>query len=395
MIEQISDTLTKITVDDREIFLIGTAHVSSDSVKEVEDFIQNEAPDRVCLELDPGRYKSMMEGASWENVNIQNIIKQGRGFFLLANLALSSFQRKMGQQTGVTPGEEMHIAANAAKAAGIPYSLCDRDIQVTLRRAWKKSSLWNKVKMLGVLVSAAFSNEKLSEEDIEALKERSALSGMMEELAKELPTAKKVLIDERDRYLATKIFEAKGSKIVAAIGAGHANGIAETIENLSEKKISTDLKDIETIPKSSKISKFLPWLIPALVVGLLVTGFINAGWSQGLKMFVYWFAVNGVLSGIGAIIALAHPLTIILSILLAPFTSLNPTIGVGIVVGVVETMVRKPRVKDFKSINDDILSIRGFYRNRVTHALIVFFLTSLGSTIGTFIAFPFLISLLG
>lgn len=395
MIEQISDTLTRINIQDKEIYLIGTAHVSADSIKEVEDFIRNEAPDRVCLELDTGRYKTMMEGESWENMNIQSILRQGKGFFLLANLALSSFQRRMGVQTGVTPGEEMKIAALAAKETGIPCSLCDRDIQVTLRRAWKKSSLWNKLKMIGVLVSAAFSREELTEEEIEALKERSALSGMMEELAKELPSVKEVLIDERDQYLASKIFQAPGKKIVAAIGAGHAAGIASTIERLAAGEQTPDVSALEIIPKPSRFSKLAPWIIPAIIAALLVYGFINAGWNQGLKMFSYWFLVNGILSGIGAIIALAHPLTILLSFLLSPFTSLNPTIGVGIVVGVVEAYVRKPRVVDFEHLNEDILSIKGFYSNRFTHALVVFFLTSIGSTIGTFVAFPFLISLLG
>ncbi len=394
MIEQLSDTLTRISIQDKEIFLIGTAHVSSDSVKEVKDFIANEAPDRVCLELDPGRYKNMMEGQSWENVNIQTIIKKGQGFFLLANLALSSFQKRMGAQTGAAPGEEMKIAALAAKEAGIPYSLCDRDIQITLRRAWQKSSFWNKMKMLGVLISAAFSREELSEQDIEALKERSALSGMMEELAQELPSVKAVLIDERDQYLATKIFLAPGKKLVAAIGAGHAPGIAAAIERLAAGDQQTDLSELKTLPKAPRFNKFLPWIIPAVVICMMAYGFINAGWNQGLKMFFYWFLVNGILSGIGAIIALAHPLTVLLSVLLAPFTSLNPTIGVGIVVGMVEASVRKPRVYDFDHINEDILSIKGFYTNRVTHALIVFFFTSIGSTIGTFLAFPFLVSLL-
>ena len=395
MIEQFSEILTRFSIQYKEIYLIGTAHVSADSIKDVEDFIRNEAPDRVCLELDEGRYRTMMEGESWENMNIQSILRQGKGFFLLANLALSSFQRRMGVQTGVTPGEEMKIAALAAKETGIPYSLCDRDIQVTLRRAWKKSSLWNKLKMIGVLVSAAFSREELTEEEIEALKERSALSGMMEELAKELPSVKEVLIDERDRYLASKIFLAPGKKIVAAIGAGHAAGIAATIERLAAGEQTPDVSDLEIIPKPSRFSKLAPWIIPAIIAALLIYGFINAGWDQGLKMFSYWFLVNGVLSGIGAIIALAHPLTILLSFLLSPFTSLNPTIGVGIVVGVVEAYVRKPRVVDFEHLNEDILSIKGFYSNRFTHALIVFFLTSIGSTIGTFVAFPFLISLLG
>ncbi|MGM0431760.1 MAG: TraB/GumN family protein [Spirochaetota bacterium] len=394
MTEQISDTLTKITLEDKEIYLIGTAHVSSDSVQEVEQFIKNEAPDTVCLELDEGRYKTMTEGQSWNNVNIHSILKQGKGFFFLASLALSSFQKRMGIQTGVTPGEEMKAAAQAAKEAGVPIALCDRDIQITLRRAWGRSSFWNKLKMLGLLVSAAFSREELSSDDIEALKERGALGNMMEELAKELPSAKKVLIDERDQYLATKIYQTKGKKIVAAVGAGHATGIADTIGELSSGNKNEDLSALELAPKRKRVGKVLPWLVPLAVAALFAYGFINSGWDQGLRMFFYWFVVNGVLSGIGAILALAHPLTIILSVLLAPFTSLNPTIGVGIVSGTIEAYMRKPRVSDFEHLSEDTLSIKGFYRNRFTHALVVFFLTSIGSAIGTFAAFPFLASLL-
>jgi pheromone shutdown-related protein TraB len=300
----------------------------------------------------------------------------------------------MGMQTGVTPGEEMKVAAKAATDANIPIELCDRDIQITLRRAWATSSFWNKLKMTAVLLSAAFSREELTSEDIEALKERSALSGMMEELAKELPSAKRVLIDERDRYLATKIFQAPGSRIMAAVGAGHAKGIARIIEELAAGSTSEDLSSLETVPKKRSFSKLLPWLIPLAVAGLLIYGFINSGWNQGLKMFFYWFAVNGILSGIGAIIALAHPLTIISSVMLAPLTSLNPTIGVGFVAGTIEAYLRKPRVSDFENLNEDILSLKGFYSNRFTHALVVFFLTSVGSAIGTFAAFPFLASLL-
>lgn len=392
--EHISDTLTKIFLEDKEILIVGTAHVSSESVKEVEQLIIDEHPDRVCLELDAGRYKTMKEGQSYENLNIGNILKQGKGFLLLANLALSSFQKRMGKQTGVAPGEEMKIASEAAEKAGIPYTLCDREIQTTLRRAWMKSSFWNKLKLMGTLISSAFSREELKDEDIEKLKEKNALQGMLEELSHELPTVKEVLIDERDKYLATKIFTAPGKKILAVIGAGHAEGLIHTLSQLETNSEYVNLSELETIPKASKALKFIPWIIPAIILGILAYGFINAGWTQGLKMFFYWFMVNGVLSGIGAIIALAHPLTIILSFLLAPFTSLNPTIGVGIVVGMVEAIIKKPRVKDFENLNEDILSIKGFYKNRFTHALLVFFLTSIGSSIGTFVAFPFLITLL-
>lgn len=393
-IERVSDTLTRISLVDREIILIGTAHISHESVQEVTQTIRENQPDHVCLEIDAGRYKVMREGQSWKDLNIGNILKQGKGFFLLANLALSSFQRRMGATSGITPGEEIRAAADAADEAGISYSFCDRDIQTTLRRAWKRSNLWNKLKLFSALLASAFSNEKLTDEDIESLKERNALEAMMDELAQELPLVKEVLIDERDRYLATKIFTSPGKRIVAIIGAGHAKGIITTLQDLEAGSIGTRLDDIDTIPPNSRISKVIPWSIPVIVIGMMAYGFIHAGWSQGVRMFTYWFLVNGILSGIGAIISLAHPITIVLSFLLAPFTSLNPTIGVGIIVGGFEAYIRKPRVVDFESLPQDILSLRGFYKNRVTHALLVFFLTSLGSSIGTFIAFPFIASLL-
>jgi pheromone shutdown-related protein TraB len=392
--ENISDTLTIVTIKNKTIYLLGTAHISSESVDEVESLILEKNPDHICVEIDAGRYKVMKEGQSWQSLNIGKVLKQGKGFFMLANLALSSFQRRMGEDSGSTPGQEMKIAIEAAEKAGIPFSLSDRDIQITLRRAWKKSSLWNKMKLLAALLSSAFSREKLSQEEVESLKERSALQGMMEELAKELPTVKKVLIDERDRYLATNIFKAPGENILAVIGAGHAEGIISTIAELEKGSLSEDLSELNHIPAPLKITKFLPWIIPAAVAALMVVGFVNAGWSQGIEMFVYWFVINGVLSGIGAILSLAHPLTIAASILLAPFTSLNPTIGVGIVSGGIEAYLRKPRVVDFEKINEDILSFKGFFRNRVTHALLVFLFTSIGSAIGTFAAFPFLVSLL-
>mgnify|MGYP000330230261 CR=1 FL=1 len=391
--EHISDTLTVIEIGEKTIYLLGTAHVSRDSVDEVASIIEEKQPDHICVEIDAGRYKVMKEGQSWTSLNIGKVLKQGKGFFMLANLALASFQKRMGRESGTAPGQEMRIAIEAAEKAGIPFSFSDRDIQVTLRRAWKKSGFWNKMKLLAALISSAFSREKLSAEEVEALKERSALQGMLEELAKELPAAKSVLIDERDRYLATNIYTAPGKTVLAVIGAGHAGGIITTLEKLENGTMETGLDDLNFIPPPGKASKIVPWIIPAVVAGLIIYGFINSGWSQGLEMFIYWFAVNGILAGIGAILSFAHPLTIVATVLLAPFTSLNPTIGVGIVSGGLEAYLRKPRVYDFEHLNDDIVSIRGFFRNRVTHALLVFFFTSIGSAIGTFVAFPFLITL--
>ena len=390
-----SDTITRVKLGNREFILLGTAHVSKDSVEEVSQVITRENPGRVCVEIDASRYKSMTDGPNWEKMNISQVLKQKKGFLLLANLTLSSFQRRMGVNLGITPGMEMKAAIETAQKENIPFSFCDREVQVTLRRAWSRSSLWNKNKLLASLISSIFTKEKLSEEEIEKLKKKSALQDMMEELAKYLPSVKEVLIDERDRYLAAKIFEAKEDKIVAVIGAGHVKGMLIWLEKLEAGTADTDLSDISYVQPPSKFIKILPWLIPAIVIGIIGFGFFRSGWQEAVSMLWIWVAVNGTLSAIGALFALAHPLTILISFLAAPITSLNPTIGVGLVTGLVESFIRKPRVKDFETLHDDIVSIKGFYRNRFTHALLVFLFSSIGSSIGTFIGIPYLTSLLG
>ncbi len=394
LIIESSDTVTRIKDDEREIVLIGTAHVSKDSVEEVGEIIRSESPDRICVEIDQGRYNSMKSGNSWEHLDIFKIIKNGQGFLMLANLALSSFQKKIGEGLDVKPGDEMRKAVAVAEENNIPFSFSDRDIQITLKRAWAGTGFWGKNKMLASLVGSVFSNEKISGEDIEKMKERSALDDMMSELSDYLPSVKEVLIDERDQYLATNIFTAQGKKIVAVVGAGHVPGIIKWIEDLSEGRKGLDLKEIIEIPPRGLFSKILPWLIPAAVLALITGGFLRSGWDKSLSMLLSWVLVNGTFSAAGALIALAHPLTIILAFVAAPITSMNPTIGVGMFTGLLEAVLRKPRVIDLENLGDDIMSFRGFFRNRVTHILVVFFLSSAGSAIGTFIALPYLTSLL-
>jgi pheromone shutdown-related protein TraB len=244
--------------------------------------------------------------------------------------------------------------------------------------------------MLAALLSSVFSREKLSGEEIESLKEQGALDNMMSELAGYLPAAKAVLIDERDQYIAGRVFQAEGSRLLVVVGAGHVPGIVSWLQKLHAGEPGPDLDQLDIVPPPSRLRKILPWMIPAVVAGLITWGFFRSGWDGGLQMLLRWFLVNGILSGIGAIAALAHPVTIVASIIGAPFTSMNPTIGVGFVSGALEAVLRKPRVIDFERLHDDILSVRGFYRNRFTRILLVFFFTSLGSAAGTFIALPFL-----
>ena len=303
---------------------------------------------------------------------------------------LSSFQKRIGMDLGVKPGEEMRAAIEAAEANQIPFSFCDRDIQTTLKRAWVKTGFWGKNKLLAALLSSVFSREKFDAEEIEKLKQTSAVESMMTELAEYLPSVKHVLIDERDRYLATRIFQSPGERSVAVVGAGHVPGIIAWLERLDRGQASTDLSDIDSVPPPKPITRLLPYVVPVVILGLIVSGFVRSGWQGGFDMLLRWFLVNGTLSALGALVALAHPVTIIASFLAAPITSMNPTIGVGMVSGLMEAWLRKPRVIDFETLQDDILTVRGFFHNRLTHILLVFFFSTLGSAVGTFIALPFL-----
>jgi pheromone shutdown-related protein TraB len=389
-----SDTITEVTLGKRKFTLIGTAHISQKSADEVEEVIRQERPGRICIEIDAVRFKSMTEGQSWKNLNIAQIIRQRRGFLLLANLVLSSFQRRMGENLGAQQGGEMKRAVEIADELGIPYTFADREVQVTLRRAWAKSSFWNKMKLLASLIGSVISKEELTEEELEKLKQRSALEDMLAELSKILPSVKEVLIDERDRYLAAKMFDTAEDTVVAVVGAGHVPGIVQWLEKLHSGAADSSLEDIDQAPPPSKIGRAIPWCIPVVIAGLLVAGFFRSGWEEALSMLWMWILVNGTLSAAGALIALAHPLTIVLSFVAAPITSMNPTIGVGIVTGLIESFLRKPQVKDFENIHEDIKSFRGFYRNRLTHILLVFLFSTIGSAIGTFIGIPYLTALL-
>ena len=406
-------TIRRVRVGDREAILVGTAHISPESIEEVKCLIGSENPARVCVEIDAGRWKTMTEGSSWDSLDIGDILREGKGFLLLANLALSGFQRRMGDNVGVKPGEEMVEAVRAAQAADIPTSFCDREVQTTLKRAWAKSGLWNRAKLVASLGASAFSNEKLSSEDIEKLKERNELEEMMGELSAYLPSVKEVLIDERDRYLAAKIYDAlkndgptttpaapSGTEaastierpILAVVGAGHLNGIVEWLGRFDRKEASSDVSELELVPPPSIWGKVAGWLIPAAIAALIVLGFFRSGVDASLELLVRWVLLNGSLAALGSLLCLAHPLTIILSFIAAPIATLNPLVGVGLFAGLSEAFLRKPRVSDFENLAQDVASLKGFYKNRVTHILLIFFLSSLGGMAGNFIALPFLAS---
>jgi pheromone shutdown-related protein TraB len=371
---------------------VGTAHVSQDSVDEVARIIDEVSPDRICVELDAGRYKSKTEPQGWEDLDLKSVMKENKGFLLLANMALSSYQKKLGKQMGVSPGDEIMGAATLASERGIPLSFCDREIQVTFKRAWRLSNGWNKIKLISSLLTAVFSSEEVSNEEIERLKETNVLQSMLDEMAEELPTVKRVLIDERDEYLASKIYTAEGSRLVAVVGAGHAPGLVAHMQRLEAGSVSSQVDHITKVPPPSKVGSVLSWAVVVAILGIIAAGFVRSGWDEGLSMFLYWFAINSSLTGLAALLSLAHPVTIIVSMAAAPITALSPTLGVGMVAGILEASMRKPRVKDFEHVTEDISRFKGWFSNRIIHALMIFFTTSIFASIGTFIAFPILIS---
>lgn len=381
-----SNTQKVLTLNGRTITLIGTAHISQDSINEVTEAIKTQKPDCVAIELDQKRCDSIKNPDSWRQLDIIKVLKRGEGFLLLANLVLASFQKRMGQNVGVRPGDEMVAAMKVAEELNIPTTMVDRPIQTTLRRAWAKNSLWGKCKLLSAMISSAFTSEKISSEEIEELKNNSEMDSMMKELSDYMPTVKEVLIDERDKYLASHIWESEGSNIIAVLGAGHLPGVQAYLEKIAAGQESTDTTEIANIPSKTLGAKIKGWIIPAIIVILIGMGFYFGGRNKGTELVLSWVLWNGALSAIGSIIAAAHPLTILVSFIGAPITSLCPFVGVGLLTGITQAFICKPKVKDIEDLSTDAGSLKGFYKNRVLKVLLVFILSSLGSSIGTFVS---------
>lgn len=381
-----SNTQKVLTLNGRTITLIGTAHISQDSINEVTEAIKTQKPDCVAIELDQKRCDSIKNPDSWRQLDIIKVLKRGEGFLLLANLVLASFQKRMGQNVGVRPGDEMVAAMKVAEELNIPTTMVDRPIQTTLRRAWAKNSLWGKCKLLSAMISSAFTSEKISSEEIEELKNNSEMDSMMKELSDYMPTVKEVLIDERDKYLASHIWESEGSNIIAVLGAGHLPGVQAYLEKIAAGQESTDTTEIANIPNKTLGAKIKGWIIPAIIVILIGMGFYFGGRNKGTELVLSWVLWNGALSAIGSIIAAAHPLTILVSFIGAPITSLCPFVGVGFLTGITQAFICKPKVKDIEDLSTDAGSLKGFYKNRVLKVLLVFILSSLGSSIGTFVS---------
>lgn len=380
-----SDKRKILTYEDKEVTLIGTAHVSRESAEQVGHVIEQEKPDTVCIELCESRYQSITQKKKWQETELIKVIREKKAYVLLSNLMLAYFQKRIGQRLGIRPGEEIIRAIQAAEAVGARICLADRDIRITLSRTWRLMGFWKKIKLLVQLVTSAGDFDSVSEEDIEKMKTEDVLEMLLSEIGEAFPEIRRVLIDERDQYLAHEIRAAPGKRIVAVVGAGHVPGIERYWRS------SIDLTELTRMPPKARFISLFKWGIPALIIALIVAGFLIAGASAGTHMIKWWIIANATLAGLGAAIALGHPLTILTAIGASPLTSLNPMIAAGWFSGLVEVLVGKPKVRDFEGLPEDISTLRGFWRNKIIRVLLVVVFTNIGSSLGAFVAIPLML----
>jgi pheromone shutdown-related protein TraB len=382
---KLPSSVSTITVNGKDVYLIGTAHVSKQSVEDVQKTVEMVDPDTICVELCESRYKNIVQRDNWKKMDIFKVIKDKKAAFLLAQLIMSSFYRRLGKQLDVKPGAEMIKGINLAKEREAELVLADRNIEITLKRVWGYLNFWNKLNMASHLFAGLLFTEKIDEKMVEELKNRDQLENILETFAKAFPTVKSRLIDERDIYLSQKIRNAPGKKVVAVVGAGHIPGIVEHI------KEDESLDELMKTPPKSLAPIIFAWSIPIVIISVVLARTFMGDSQRTIDSIYVWVLANGLLSAAGALIAFGHPVTIIASFIAAPFTSLNPTIGAGYVSGLVQAFMKKPTVKDLEDLPDAISTVKGFWINPVSRILLVFLFSSLGSAAGTFIAGGFIV----
>jgi len=379
--------------------IIGTAHVSERSVDEVRTAIAELAPDAVCVELDATRLEALTKASAFRDLDVFKVVREGRTLYLLAHLALASYQRRIGASLGVKPGAELLAAVEAARAAGIPVVLIDRDINITLKRTWRNLGLWKRSMLLSSLVvgfddkdeaARAKTDEPITAETIEGLKEPKALSEMLSELGRVVPQIKGPLIDERDQYMASLLAEAGTDRrtVVAVVGAAHVPGM------LVQFGRPIDRAALDRVPPASLIWRAIKWLVPLLFLVALIWGWRRSDTTSLLQMMLAWILPTSIAAGGCTLLAGGSLLSVLSAIVVSPIAAIHPLLGTGMVVGVVEAWSRKPSVADCERLPDDIQSMRGFWRNPVTRILLVAVASGIGTAVGFWVGVGWVASLL-
>ena len=370
----------RLDIGSSEVYLVGTAHVSSESIRDVRNTVELVDPDVICVELCRGRFEAFTRPNTWREMDVFKVIREGKAALLLSQLIMSAFYKRMGERLGVTPGAEMLEGIRLAHERGVNLVLVDRDVQVTMKRTWRSLSILNRLKLLFLLLTTAMTDPNIDEQTVADLKRQDKMGDVLLEFAKTFPALKEAIIDERDVYLAQKIRDAGGARVVAVVGAGHVPGISRAIHR------DHSLAPLEIVPEPTFLSRSIKWVVPSLILVIIAYGFYSAGATHSLESISIWVVVNGVLAATGATLALGHPVTVLAAFLAAPITSLNPTIAAGWVSGLVQAWVKKPTVADLEGMSEVLTTFpKGLWRNPVSRILLVVVFSNLGSTLGTFI----------
>lgn len=387
MLENREDIVKTVQLNDSEVTLIGTAHVSQLSVKMAEEHIASGEYDCVAVELCPPRLENITNQAWWKNLDIYQVFKKKKAGLLLINLALTAYQKRLAERIGAEAGKEMVRAVELAREKDLRLEVIDRNISTTLHRLVTEVSFWQKLKIVVGMVVGVFSGEEISEEQIEDLKRGDMLHAVVSEFGEELPEIKRVLIDERDEYMAGKLAQISTSfqapkKVLALVGAGHLMGMMPKMKTPPD---SARLEELDKKPPPGKAGLYIGWGICVLILSMFLAGFKQSP-ELGSQLVITWVLFNGGLSALGTALAFGHPASIVAAFFAAPLTSLNPTVGAGMVVGLVESYMRKPKVSDFETLREDITRYSMWWKNRVARLLLIFFFSSFGSMIGTYAA---------
>lgn len=372
----------RVNLGDREVVLVGTAHVSEESRREVRETIEEEEPDLIGVELDENRLKSLQKDSGWRDLNLSEAIREGQAPLLLMNLLLSIYQRHLGMDQGVKPGEEMLEAVNIAEERKIEYSLLDRDINETLSRGFSELGIWEKFKLLGSMLIP----EESQQIDVEKIKEENILDALIEELREEFPTLNQVFLEERNTYMAEKLLEKDFEKAVVVVGAAHVEGLTEDLENNARYSVEED--------SGISWTKVLSYGIPAFIIAGIAWSFYQIGFATGVDATSFWVLSNGILAMLGAIVARSHVSTWITSFVAAPLTSLDPALGAGMVASYAEAKLHPPTVEEMEKVTK-VEKYRELWSNQAGRILLTFFFVTLGSAAATFISAGYIASLIG
>jgi len=378
----------EISRDGVHYVLLGTAHVSHASVEAVKSMATSGEFDAIAVELCPARHHALTRQQQWQDMDLYRIIREKKAGLVMASLALGAYQRRIAEQFGIEPGAELKAAADAAVAEGLPLQLIDRDLATTLKRSYRAVPWYKRLVLSAGLVMSTVSSDEINEEQIEKLKEGDILESTFTEFAAQSPELYTALIGERDRFMAARLRQEnmanEGKRILVVVGAGHLEGLAKTLAS-DQRDPQTEVEELSHLPTPTRWLKFIPWLIAIAILSGFWIGFSRSP-ALGWELVTLWVLINGGLAALGALIARAHPLTIISAMLAAPLTSLNPAVAAGMVTGLVESALRKPKVSDLEKLRDDVTTLKGWFKNPATRILLVFFFSNLGSAIGTWVA---------